>query len=74
MKFCNRSAHPRDQSQSRYNIRHSSGILMAEDEKIFQNLDEFCRRIEQVLDMTITLNQFSQYLELIIKFKTFNYF
>ncbi len=35
---------------------------MSEDEKIFQHLDEFCRRIEQVIDMTVTLNQFSQYI------------
>jgi hypothetical protein len=42
-------------------MRQSSGILMAEDEKIFQHLDEFCRRIEQVIDMTVTLNQLSQY-------------
>ncbi len=42
-------------------MRQSSGILMSEDEKIFQHLDEFCRRIEQVIDMTVTLNQLSQY-------------
>jgi hypothetical protein len=36
---------------------------MSEDEKIFQHLDDFCRRVEQVLDMTVTLNQFSQYDE-----------
>ena len=59
--FCIRSAAPRDQSQSRYHMRQSSGILMSEDEKIFQHLDEFCRRIEQMIDMTVTLNQFSQY-------------
>ncbi len=34
---------------------------MSDDEKIFQYLDDFCRRVEQVLDMTVTLNQFSQY-------------
>jgi hypothetical protein len=34
---------------------------MSEDENIFQNLEEFCHRIEQMLDMTVTLNQFSQY-------------
>ena len=55
-----RSAQPRDQSQSRHHMRQSSGILMSEDEKIFQHLDEFCRRVEQVIDMTVTLNQFSQ--------------
>ncbi|CAF1326895.1 unnamed protein product [Adineta steineri] len=54
------NTHTRDQSQSRHQIRRSSGILMAEDEKIFENLEDFSRRIEQMLDMTITLNQFSQ--------------
>ena len=34
---------------------------MSDDEKIFQYLDEFCRRVEQVIDMTVTLNQLSQY-------------
>ena len=55
-----RSAPARDQSQSRYTVRQASGILMSEDEKIFQYLDDFSRRVEQVLDMTVTLNQFSQ--------------
>ncbi|CAF5069397.1 unnamed protein product, partial [Rotaria sp. Silwood1] len=38
----------------------ASGILMSQDEKIFQHFNEFCRRFEQMLDMTIILNQFSQ--------------
>jgi hypothetical protein len=42
-------------------MRQSTGILMSEDEKIFQYLDEFCCRVEQMIDMTVTLNQFSQY-------------
>ncbi|CAF4024001.1 unnamed protein product, partial [Rotaria sp. Silwood1] len=33
---------------------------MSQDEKIFQHFNEFCRRFEQMLDMTIILNQFSQ--------------
>ncbi|CAF3476774.1 unnamed protein product [Rotaria socialis] len=53
------SGHPTE-SHSRYHIRHSSGILMSQDEKIFQHFDEFCRRIEQMLDMTVILNQLSQ--------------
>lgn len=56
-----RSAPLRDQSQSRYNVRQASGILMSDDDKIFQHLDDFSRRVEQVLDMTVTLNQFSRY-------------
>ena len=55
-----RSLQPRDESQSRHHMRQSSGILMSEDEKIFQHFDEFCRRVEQMIDMTVTLNQFSQ--------------
>ncbi|CAF3706798.1 unnamed protein product, partial [Rotaria sordida] len=54
------SAQPQDQSHSRYHYTRSSGILMSQDEKIFQHFDEFCRRVEQMLDMTVTLNQLSQ--------------
>lgn len=55
-----RSAPLRDQSQSRYNVRQASGILMSDDERIFQHFDDFSRRVEQVIDMTVTLNQFTQ--------------
>ena len=34
---------------------------MSQDEKIFQYLEEFSHRIEQILDMTVTLNQFLKY-------------
>ncbi|UJR24993.1 hypothetical protein I4U23_006354 [Adineta vaga] len=61
------SSHTRDLSQSRHQIRRSSGILMSEDEKIFQNLEDFCHQIEQMLDMTITLNQFSQLISSTIR-------
>lgn len=33
---------------------------MSEDEKIFQHFDDFSQRVEQMLDMTVTLNQLQQ--------------
>ncbi|CAF1032650.1 unnamed protein product [Adineta ricciae] len=61
------SSQNRDLSQLRQQIRRASGVLMSADEKIFQNLEDFCRRIEQMIDMTITLNQFSQLIRTTVR-------